>query len=145
MGLRLWVFVAVAVAIYSFLPTYFKQRDEASNIAFPRRPIPKYGAITTIRHTEEDMAFVWRETLPEKANLPVASQVDIYYEAQTDHCTKGKNFVVLSGTNSQTWAYDDLIVKMRSLGFCTLSFDWRSPKLRISLNSNSSREDYQPS
>jgi pimeloyl-ACP methyl ester carboxylesterase len=72
------------------------------------------------------MAFVRRETIPEKANSPMAPQVDIYYEAQTDHCTKGKNFVVLSGTNSQTWAYNDLIAKMRSLGFCTLTFDWRS-------------------
>lgn len=126
MGLRLWSFLAVVVAIYSYLPTYLRQRDEAANIAFPRPPIPKYGAITTIRHTEEDMAFVRRETLPEKANSPMAPQADIYYEAQTDHCTKGKNFVVLSGTNGQTWAYDDLIVKMRALGFCTLSFDWRS-------------------
>jgi len=126
MGVCLWSSLIVAVAIYSYVPTYLKQRDEATNIAFPRPAVPEYGSITTIRHTEEDLAFVRRETVPEKANLPMAPQVDIYYEAQTDNCTKGKNFVVLGGTNSQTWAYHDLIVKMRSLGFCTLSFDWRS-------------------
>lgn len=128
-----WLVIPILVAllaIASIVSQKMERRDAALNIAWPRDPVPEHGRITTIQHSPEDIdRFVLREANPTSSSsdssLLIAPQVDIYYEALVDeHCNK--HFVILGGTNSHTNLYHDLTARMRSLGFCTLVFDWRA-------------------
>mmetsp|Transcript_24809 Transcript_24809/g.41066 ORF Transcript_24809/g.41066 Transcript_24809/m.41066 type:complete len:362 (+) Transcript_24809:39-1124(+) len=117
------------LAIASILSNKLERRDAALNIAWPRVPIPDHGRIVTIQHSPEEIErFVLRETNPSvhtRDSLLIAPQADIYYEAHIDdHCSK--HFVILESTNSHTGSYHGLLDRMRSQGFCTLVFDWRS-------------------
>lgn len=119
-----WALLPLILAVVWILPEKLERRDAALNIVWPRIPIPENGRMTTIRHSQEDIErFVHKEG--NQKNLLIAPQVDMYYEVHyTEGCTA--HFVVLSGTNGQSWFYAGLIDQMRSLGFCTLVFDWRS-------------------
>lgn len=121
-----WVVLPFFLAVVWILPEKLERRDAAANIAWPRDPVPDHGRIVTIQHSPEEIErFVHNES--NNKNLLVAPQVDLYYEAllsEDGDCSKA--FVILPGTNSQTWFYHGLIDRMRGLGFCTLVFDWRS-------------------
>jgi hypothetical protein len=127
-----WLLIPSLVALLAvawILSAKLERRDAALNIAWPRVPIPEHGRIVTIEHSPEEIErFVVQETNPithPRESLLIASQVDIYYEAHIDESCS-KHFVILESTNSHTGNYHGLIDRMRSLGFCTLVFDWRA-------------------
>ena len=84
--------------------------------------------MVTLIHSDADIQrYVKDEQGPanSNANLIIAPQADIYYEAYfPPGCNK--NFVILSGTNSQTFLYHDLLEQLHAMNFCTLTFDWRA-------------------
>lgn len=120
-----YILVAILAAFVA-LPKILNDRDAKVNISHPRPLVPSYGAITTIRHDNETMDWVRNESGRSFSGALFAPQVDMYYEVQREGCVKGKNFVIMPGTNTQTWTYDGLIREIRKLGFCTLVFDYRA-------------------
>lgn len=119
--------LAVALlSIFWVVPEWLERRDAAFNIEWPREPVPENGRLVTIRHSDADIETFVRAGGVNGDSLLIAPQADIYYEAfyTSEPCTK--SFVILPGTNSQTFIYNDFIARIQAFGFCTLVFDWRS-------------------
>ena len=116
----------VCICAVVLLAEYLQTRDDAVLLRFPRPPVPAHGRMVTIKLHEETIAKIARNaSLPEAA---FARSFDMYYEADLSNgsCDPSKNFVVLSGTNGQSFLYWPLLEHFKAQGYCTLVFDYRS-------------------
>eukprot|EP01052_Picozoa_sp_SAG31_P042849 SAG31_NODE_6939_length_1843_cov_1.291858_1_plen_410_part_10 len=113
----------------SLLAECLQSRDDNVVLRNPRPPVPPHGRVTTIKLHQDAVAKV-----AGKSSVPAAAfaqSFDMYYEADLtgsgcDPKRSENNFVLLSGTNGQSFLYWPLLERMQGYGYCTLVFDYRA-------------------
>ena len=111
--------VVGVIAVLAGVSHVLNARDDAALMAFidKRSPVPSYGRMTTIRHSDKTMAKIAAVAPPgihaERWPERFVRSFDMYYEAQLDDCDPEKNFVMVGGTNGASHLYQGTISRGR--------------------------------